>query len=82
MITQPIYTRDDPYKPAGWVCGACTIHPQGKVLFTEGDLPCVQCGKVTRTRRGMVLHLLFRHKIKLQGELFHENGSTDPTPSR
>ena len=40
---------------------------------------CEHCPKVTRTEAGMKMHLLRKHGIRLQGELFNDGNRNDST---
>lgn len=61
-LFRPLFDRNDPYTARGWVC------QHRPTPDRTGVAPL--CNRVVRTRRGMVLHLLFAHNIKLQGELW------------
>lgn len=66
-IIFPLYPREDPYHPGGWMC-----------CYMAGQPPRM-CGRVVRTRRGVLAHLWLVHKIKRQGELFNEHNGSPAT---
>lgn len=61
---KPLYPPDG--APClGFACG-CLVDVQVEVPNVKANL----CGKVTKTERGMKMHLLRVHGIKMQSELF------------
>ena len=57
--------------------------PAYKPLYPAEGAPCSgyqcnavpECRRVVRTYRGMILHLILAHGVRLQGELFDGNGA-------
>ena len=56
-----------------------------KPLYPAEGAPCSgyqcnakpeECRRVVRTYRGMILHLILAHGVRLQGELFEGNESS------